>query len=240
MRANLMCLLSALLSFNMVAQNATSVKISTGVNATTDATFGKNGYDIPDKEAKTYRLNLPSLAVTMFHNKKNNSYVEAAYNNYELRKVINQANGKIGSTTNFYKGMLDLTYNLQTRYFKKTAFKMNLGLGASIFVDRAKCTAVGTPSSYTRVQTGFTSLIIPKIQYWFSEQNFIEVSLPMRTLWFGLITDKNYEPTETPTAWKSISNSSVQTSLPPNWFHIGLGYQFGKTKKGKVKSIKKK
>jgi hypothetical protein len=240
MKTSLPCLFITLLSFNIVAQNAASIKVSSGLNATTDATFTKNGFNVPDKEAKTYRLNLPSVAVTMLHNKKNNSYLEAAYNNYELRKSINQTNGKMESTANLYKGMLDLTYNLQSRYIKETAFRMHLGLGTSFFIDRAKCTAVGNTSSYTRIHTGLTSLIIPKIQYWFSDQNFIEVSLPMRTLWFGLVTDKSYEPKEAPTAWKSISNSSIQTSLPPNWFHIGLGYQFGKTKKPKGKVIKKK
>lgn len=234
-----MCLFCTLLSFNMIAQNSSSIKFSTGLNATTDATFGKNGYSIPDKEAKTYRINLPSVAVTLLHNKKNNSYFEAAYNNYELRKIINHTNGKIESKSSFYKGMLDLTYNFQTSYIKKTSFRMSLGLGTSIFVERAKCTLLGSTSAYTRINTGLTSLIIPKIQYWFSEQNFIEASLPMRTLWFGVVTDKNYEPTETGTTWKSISTSSIQTSLPPNWFHIGLGYQFGKIKKGKSKLNKK-
>ena len=234
MKANLFCLFCTLLPTWIFAQNTMSVKISTGTNSTTNAIFDINGYNIADKEAKTYRVNLPSVAITMLHNKYNNSYVEIAYNNYELRKYINQTNGKTESSTNLYKGMLDMTYNFQTRYIKKTAFRMGLGLGTSLFIDRGKCKTFISGSSYTRIYTGFTSLIIPKIQYWFSEQNFIEVSLPIRTLWFGAIYDKKYEAiSETPDVWRSISTSSVHTSLPPSWFHIGLGYQFGVKKKRK-------
>ena len=239
MKINLFSLICAVLPFPLMAQNAMSVKFSTGVNATTDATFTMNGYNIPDKEAKTYRLNLPSVALTMLHNKKNNSYLEVAYNNYELRKYINQTNGKMESTSNLYKGMLDVSYNFQTKYIKKTAFRLGLALGTSFFIDRAKCTDVIFKSSYTRIHTGFTSLIAPKIQYWFSEQNFIEVSLPMRTFWFGMVADKKQETTvEVPEKWKSISTSSINTTLPPNWFHIGLGYQFGGKKKVTAKKRK--
>ena len=238
MKATFLCFFTCFTFFDLSAQTASCVKFSTGLNASFDAKIGLNGHTIPDKEAKTYRINLPSVAITFLHNKRNSNYFEAAYNNYELKKYINQSNGKMDATTNTYKGMLDMTYNLQTNYIKKTAFRMGLGFGTSLFIDRSKCSAFATKSSYTRIHSGFTTLIVPKIQYWFSDQNFIEMSLPMRTLWFGMVSEKNYSPTlETPQKWNSKSVSSAVFTLPPNYFHIGIGYQFGSKK---VKKLQRK
>ena len=244
MKATFLCFFTCFTLSDLPAQTASSVKFSTGLNGSYDAKINLNGYTIPDKEAKTYRVSLPSVAFTILHKKYNSNYLELAYNNYELKKSIHQTNGKMDSKINTYKGILDVTYNFQTKYIKKTAFRMGLGLGTSLFIDRSKCSAYDIKSSYTRVHSGFSTLIVPKIQYWFSDQNFIEMSLPMRTLWFGMVSEKNYSPTlETPQEWNSKSVSSAVFTLPPNYFHVGIGYQFGtkkvKSGKRKVKSEKR-
>lgn len=238
MKATFLCFFSCFTFFDLIAQTSSSVKFSTGLNGSYDAQISLNGYTIPGKEAKTYRVSLPSVAFTMLHKKYNSNYLELAYNNYELKKSIHQTNGKTDSEINTYKGMLDATYNFQTKYIKKTAFRMGLGLGTSLFFDRSKCSAFATKSFYTRIHSGFSTLIVPKIQYWFSDQNFIEMSLPMRTLWFGMVSEKSYSPTlETPQEWKSNSTSSAIFTLPPNYFHVGIGYQFSSKK---VKKLQRK